>query len=277
MKIVLKAVLTICILPAAAAVGTASLCALQGCSFFGNTRTVVIALPEAPPDWERRFPGLRYSLRFPDPADPASISSVTVPAGEHSVSIEVPKAAYIPCLAVPHPPEGRLKPAGMLITENSEGAGEGGVGADSFTPVWEDGFGAELLLQLFYRDEIYHALNCERLMKELREAAEGNVWALDPGPVRLGLSFGSFRSDKIRLLPTAAVEIPLDGGRWFWGNPFRRPENITAAEELVLLEVPVGSHHLYHADSAEHISIHIGEKEWYAVYSLRGMCISGSL
>lgn len=258
-----------CSLPALLLFAAALLPVLQGCSFYRDRRCVTVGLPEVPRDWSNRFSGLRFSVTVPDPDNREGFSRVTVPPGKEHITIDIPKAAFVPCLVEPLVPAGRLKPAGVLIAE--------GAGALAFPAEWENGFAALILLKLFYRQEIYPGINGERLEDEIVRKGDGNVWDLDPAPILLGLSFGSFRSDKIRPLPLAAVEIPLQDGRWFWGNPFRQPVSAAGESEMTMLELPKGRHHLYHAETEEHVSIFIGEKEWFAVYSLKGTCISGSL
>jgi hypothetical protein len=242
--------------------------ALQGCSFFLPFREVVIQLPELPRDWEARFPGLEFRILCPDTADPDLFSVFPVPAGERSAAVRIPKAAYVPCLVRPVSDAGMLKPAGAVITETP--------GTAVYTAAWEDGFTAEILLKLWYREDIYPAVNGERLRTAITEKGEGNVWDLDPAPILLGFSFGSFRSDKIRLLPAYTIEVPLPGGRWFWDNPFRASVFSAGEHAPAVVCLPRGRHHLYHTQSEEHVLIHIGEKEWYAVYSLKEMCISGN-
>ncbi len=247
-----------------------SLLLLNGCSYFLKYREVRLFLPEIPPSWRHRFPTLRYELTYPDYSTAGALSTQILEAGVNTVILPVPKAAFVPCLLQPLTESGSLKPAGAVIT-GENGLYKGG----ECVCRWEDGFLSDLLLRLFEREDLYPALNVERLRLEILAKGEGNVWDLDPDPVLLGLSFGSFSSNKLRLLPEKEIDVPLSPGTWIWDNPFRLPLEI-AEDTPETLKLPMGKHYLFHLQSDECVSVYIGEKEWYLVFLLKGAYISGN-
>lgn len=242
-----------------------------GCEFYGTYRELTLTLPELPQHWKGIFVPEEYRIYTPDYKEPGELRSYSVCGEEYSVTIRVPKTGYIPCLLEPLAGGCRFKPAGIVLDEY------GAIGSESRTPSfrWEDGFTASLLMRLYDSEAIYSGINIERLSAEIISAAEGNVWDLDSESMLIGLTFGSFTANSIKTLPLNPIDLPLPSGTWYWDNPFREPLEILAEEETVILELPRGRHHLYHVESHEQVSLEIGETEWYAVYHLRELCISG--
>lgn len=238
---------------------------VSGCDYYGSYRVVTLFPPEPPETWGKRFPSLEFRLIYPDYSDPEGFTTVRLKSGCGPVSLKIPKAAYVPCLLQPVPPVGTLRPAGVIITEKDH------------EPTWEDGFLASLLLRMYYRRDVYPAVNIERLREEIKSETVETVWSLDSEPIILGLSFGSLRADTIRELAKKSVELKLSRGLWFWDDPMKAPVIVSGPEETVSLELYPGRHCLFHSDTEECISIHVGEKEWFALFYFKESYISGSL
>jgi len=247
-----------------------------GCSFFRTERVVTLSLPELPEPMKCRFPTPGLLLKFPSSGKNDCRVEYTQAVWEEDagqLEIRLPKEPYVPCLAYPVTEAGKLKPAGG-ITEAD--------GTACLHLSWEDGFTAEVLLQLFVETETYGSINIPRLVREIRETAvkeDGagtDPWRLDKLPILLGLGYGSFSSHRIRELDTRSLELPLDQGTWFWDNPMKKSFQAPGYGLIRLEDVPLGSHTLIHLAGQEYVSLHITRKEWYAMYPLTEEYRSGS-
>ena len=261
---------------------TAGLIIPAGCSFFRTERVVTLTLPELPEPMKCRFPTPGLLLQFPSAGkEEYEIACLRV-EGESAQSVweedagrlelRLPKEHYVPCLAYPVTEAGKLKPAGG-ITEAD--------GTACLHLSWEEGFTAEVLLQLFVETETYRSINIPRLVREIRETAEENgpeadSWRLDKLPILLGFGYGSFSSHRIRELETRSIELPLDPGTWFWDNPMKSSFQVPGYGLIRLEDVPLGNHTLIRLAGPEYVSLHITRREWYAVYPLTEEYRSGS-
>jgi hypothetical protein len=253
---------------------TAGLIIPAGCSFFRTERVVTVSLPELPEPMKSRFPTPGLLLQFPSAGkeeyEVACLrvegeSAQTIWEGDAGrLEIRLPKEPYVPCIAYPVTEAGMLKPAGGITDLN---------GSDGLGLAWEDGFTAEVLLQLFVETETYRSINIPRLVREIREKSEetgpeADSWRLDKLPILLGFGYGSFSSHRIRELETRFIELPLEPGIWFWDNPLKDSFRVPGCGLIRLEEIPLGNHILMRLAGPEYVSLHITRREWYAVYPL---------
>ena len=218
----------------------------SGRMLFLPHRTGGYPIPSGTPgtDEVQRFPTPGLLLKFPSSGKNDCRVEYKQAVWEEDagqLEIRLPKEPYVPCLAYPVTEAGKLKPAGG-ITEAD--------GTACLHLSWEDGFTAEVLLQLFVETETYGSINIPRLVREIRETAvkeDGagtDPWRLDKLPILLGLGYGSFSSHRIRELDTRSLELPLDQGTWFWDNPMKKSFQAPGYGLIRLEDVPLGSHTL---------------------------------
>jgi len=261
-----------------------ALVASAGCSLFADSIEVVIVLPAVPPAWE---PILRAegspSFLVRAPGRGRQLQEVLLPAPlsiQATCRLKLPKRANLPVVAVPVV-QGRsdlLRPAGGLFPAALSDGGK-------LSLSWEDGFLAALLLTLAERGQLLEALNARRLSEEIERRCAGDPWSLDQGAILTLLSLGSFRADRIKILPLRSINLHCaPGSRWVEGDPFRSSHQADALGALSVDPIVAGFHAYFRVDGPapedgslglERLDIAVTDEEWLARDSLTGVAGSG--
>jgi hypothetical protein len=261
------------------------LLSLTGCAFFRRERVVTVILPELPGPMKQRFANIDFLLEFPSPDKKSGgkeylVARVSPGQDDQTVEIRLPKVPYVPCLAYPVTDFGMLKPAGGVTDavrpDKASPDFSGREGLDYIALSWEEGFAAEVLLQLFIETDTYRSINVPRLVQEIEDAGGADPWKLDKRPILLGFGYGSFSSYRIKELETFSLEIDFPPGTWFWDNLLKNTFEVPAEGFICLERLALGHHKMIRLDGPDYISLYIGRKEWHAVFPVKGEYKSGS-
>ncbi|WP_455382506.1 hypothetical protein [Salinispira pacifica] len=257
------------LLPAAGVAGALFLFLLAaGCSYLGAERTVAVLLPNPPAAWEETLDNGGCLVAWPDAY--GRLESVLLPPGLTRTVITVPKTRWVPVTGQPLLPGGSgtgpLLPAGVVI------APAGVEGEVSLT--WIDGAAALMLRKLALCGVPLEGINVQRLVRELRERAEGNPWSVDCERILAGLAAAEMRVDWIVprrqllvLLPRALLPAP---GLLVSANPLEAavPVEVTASGEPAIAAHTPGMAVYFHPGDGRRFDLRVGDDgafDWLSV------------
>ncbi|MCK5153279.1 MAG: hypothetical protein KAQ93_02890 [Spirochaetales bacterium] len=193
---------------------------LNGCELFTNYRTITVSLPKAPPPWFQDSNKQTGIVLYPGTS--GYIES-TVIEWKGSFSIEMEKGSSIPIACYP---SGYLKPAGAILTTDL-------LPGQNLQLNWEDGFLADLLLDLMEKRISIEYLNINRLSEEIQDECEGDPWSINKNLLMDAIIYNSLSVYKIKTGELQEITIPITG-EWISDNPFY-PQIFSNTEENILI------------------------------------------
>jgi hypothetical protein len=230
---------------------------LCSCEYLQNTVTVTVKLPPFPEQLGEqrclRFPSVSFMLKYPS----TPCQTKTVKIQEKEITIEVPKMQSVPLAAFPVWQDYELKPAGALLTADSE--------ADSISLNWTDGFIADILLSLMEQEINIERININRLKREIDEKITTDPditdpWDLDRQKIINELISCNFRITDIKPLPKYDITFYSGKGEWFTESPFSPlyEADISGNLKLSLTE---GYHILFGISNPSIYEVYVQENE----------------
>ena len=186
--------------------------ALAGCDL--SAERWAVQLPALPAAWRHLDVTLRVTAvdggdgsehRLPD-ARPGS--RLALPVGRQAgtvVHVQPLVGGTVP-----------LRPAGAVVT--APGPAQGVLQAS-----WEQGFLADLVLNLWRGGTNPRFLNLARLDREIGARVPRDPWSLDRTAILAALQTNAMRVTLIRPRPAHEVTLRLPAGRWVWWDPFAPP------------------------------------------------------
>ena len=256
-----------------------------------NRVEVGVELPARPQAWARMGP-LGYRIIVPPSGGDPGMTVELPPIGDRAAArpagfdlapegsaaaarLIIPKRMNLPLLAYPIPGgcerTDLLRPAGAVFPYSLAPDG-------CLVFRFEDGFLADLLTAVCGQGELLSAVNVPRLRDEIFEKAASDPWILDRGAILETLVYATMRSSRIRLLEHHSFDVPAREGEWVWGNPLRK--GVTTSEGVLpIVELPVGTHVLFHAAGGSNIEdrilLRLDERGWQWLDVLTGSAGSG--
>ena len=219
---------------------------LSSCGIFTNYRTVTVALPVNPPPWFIDDQNKKGKVLYPGKS--GFIQSINI-TWNNDFRIRLEKGSFILIACYP---SGSLKPAGAVINRN----------ADAKTRIqlkWEDGFLADLLLDLKEIGTQTDQLNIGRLKNEIFEKCNGNPWSLNRELLKEAIIYDALSVYKIKTGTIQNIILPAEG-TWISDNPFF-PISISNSEgDLILNEIYPGLHRFQNPITKEKLDILVWEK-----------------
>ncbi len=216
---------------------------ITGCEIFTNFRTVTISFPKEPPPWFPDDNKLTGEIFYPGVS--GSIES-TVIKWKGSFTIEIEKGSSVPMACYP---SGYLKPAGAVLSKDL-------IPGKNLQLTWEDGFLAEILLDLLKKRIPIEHLNINRLAEEIHTESEGDPWSIDRKLLMDAIIYNSLSVYKIRSGELQDITIPTIG-EWISDNPFY-PHIFSNTEGKILIEgIYPGLHRFQNPETKQQLDIQV--------------------
>lgn len=212
-----------------------------GCNFFTNNRTVTVSFPKEHPPWFQDSNNPTGKVFYSGVS--GSIES-TVIEWNDNFKIEIEKGSSIPIACYP---SGYLKPAGTVLNIDI-------VPGQNLQLTWEDGFLAEILLDLIKKNIPIEHLNISRLANEIQIESEGDPWSIDRELLMDAIIYNSLSVYKIKSGELQEMTIPTVG-EWISDNPFY-PHILSYMEEEIFLEgIYPGLHRFQNPETKQQLDI----------------------
>ncbi len=238
---------------------TFSLLMFSSCSFFSDSISVELVIPEFPDS--RQFPGCEsWRIIYPDSVSDEGccfaeliIDSWT---GEEPPVIKMSKGVNLPVLVYPVYSDSTCSsfPAGGLFPDDYTG---------SLVLFWESGPAAEIIHDFALQGELFEGFNAVMLrdviMEKSAEEYNYDPWFADPLKIKSRLGYGLFRESSVKSRETADFSIPASSGTWHCDNPFV-PEIIADDGELQVRLYSGLTYRFFSED--EVISVFFNENYW---------------
>ncbi len=213
---------------------------LAGCELFTDFRTITVSLPEDYPPW---FRDNNRTGKLVYPGKSGKIESKTVP-WEGNLKLVVEKGS---CIPVAFYPSGNLRPAGGILPFDFNDY-------QQLQLKWENGFTADLLLDILETGVSIENLNVERLMEEIKNESKGDPWSIDKKLLKDAILYNNMSVYKIKLSTPRDISVPA-AGTWISDNPFF-PESSSGADEIVIFNnIYTGLHHFKETETKKYLDI----------------------
>ncbi len=219
---------------------------ISSCGIFTNYRTITVSLPANSPPWFMDSNKKTGKVLYP--GDSGLIESMIIP-WDSDFQIILQKGSYI---AIACYPSGSLKPAGAVINTDS----------DAETTIqlkWEDGFLADLLLDLKSSEIETEQLNVARLKIEIKDKCMGNPWSLNRDLLKEAIIYNAFSVYKIKKGTLQDIIVPAEG-IWISDNPFYPPVLSNSEGKLIINEIYPGLHRFQNPLTHEKLDILVKEE-----------------
>ncbi len=221
---------------------------ITGCSFFSDTVSVRVTVPEGLFPWERYGAVEKYLIEYPDPLKPERSIVLTVDSGVSSLRIDLPKGPFVP---VTVSPDSGGKPAGAVYPYDMTD--------DGFLEVSSlRGFAVDVLLSLLPEKTRVEGVNVRKIIEAIEERYSDNPWSLDSEVLRRSIVMGSLSFYSFKSMETADVTVKGCGGRWVPGNPFMEGTVNADAEGNIEVTVYPGTSAYLDIDSGRRLFISAG-------------------
>ncbi len=217
-------------------------CLAAGCALVPETQAERVRLPELPPAWPRRFPGLCCELAWPGPD--GSVRRLRLSGWPQEALLKLPRAAPVPVLAVPLHAGVELLPAGGLYP------GEQAHLALS----WAEGPVAACLLRLSAAGCDLGRLNTRRLLREAAALALADPWHLDTAHLSARILSGELRATDLRACELRSTRLALEPGAWIAASA-SAPAVVSDGEALIA--APDGLHRFFHNELALRLDLYV--------------------
>ncbi len=184
---------------------------ISGCSLFSDSTYLTVIFPAGGSPWEQGGGVHSYLLVYPNPADDGkTLVRTEVETGKQQIVITIRKGAAVPIALYP---KGLLKPAGGIypldLVDNS-----------TLLLTEEDGFLADILLDLHAENGRVEAVNILKLKQVINENSEGDPWSIDGDVLKTSLVLGSISVYKIKKRESRIVVLSDAPGTWISDDPF---------------------------------------------------------
>lgn len=226
---------------------------LHGCELFTNYRTITVSFPEKLPPWflDNNTGKIVY------PGVSGSIESTLIGWNE-DISIEIEKGSSVPIACYP---SGYLKPAGAVLTKDL-------FPGQNLQLKWENGFLAELLLDLLKKGIPIEHLNTERLIEEIQIKSNGDPWSINKELLLEAIIYNSLSVYKIKSGIPRDITIPIEGS-WISDNPFYPLSVSNPQGELLLEGIYPGLHRFQNPETKEQLDILVWDDGYEYLTSLQ--------
>ncbi len=218
---------------------------LSSCEIFTNYRTITVSFPVNSPPWFMDNHKKTGEVLYPGASGFVEKRNNNWNQEFH-IRIEKGSSIIIACY-----PSGSLKPAGAVINTNSEAK-------TTILLKWEDGFLADLLLELREIGIQTDQLNISRLKNEIKEKCNGNPWSLDRELLKEAIIYNALSVYKIRAGSLQDIIIPADG-TWISDNPFYPVTMANSEGNLLLNDIYPGLHRFQNSLTKEKLDIFVWE------------------
>jgi hypothetical protein len=217
---------------------------LWGCSLYGPSLSIEIALPALPPHWTARFHQIEAVVRACE-----GNRSVGLYRGpwKPMVAARVAADGPVAVLATPYCDGLPLRPAGGFISAYPEARR---VGLE-----WEDGVAAMAAERLAEQGVDLAGFNFPRLAADIRKRGPPDPWELDIERIVTRVAEGSFRVTDIRSKQKTMVAVELEPGGWFTESA------LGVVIETGPFELTWGHHRLFHISSPRALSLAVAVSE----------------
>ncbi len=214
---------------------------LSSCGIFTNYRIITVVLPVNPPPWFMDDQNKKGKVLYP--GNLGLIQSISIPWNNaFNLRLEKGSSIIIACY-----PSGSLKPAGAVINTN--------INAKTTIPLkWEDGFLADLLLDLKGLGIQTDQLNISRLKNGIKEKCNGNPWSLDRDLLKEAIIYNTLSVYKIKAGILQDIFIPVEG-TWVSDNPFYPVSFSNSKGILVFNNIYEGQHRFLNSETKKHLDI----------------------
>ncbi|MCK5675192.1 MAG: hypothetical protein KAH95_17560 [Spirochaetales bacterium] len=218
---------------------------LSSCGIFTDFRTIEVSLPDEAPPWfiatENQIGKVIY------PGESGYIESSTIDWNK-DFSIVVEKGSIVPVACYP---SGTLKPAGAFLSMDSENG-------KTLKLEWENGFLADLLLEMIEKNVPIEHINIRRLYEEIKTECNGDPWSINREILEEAIIYNTLSVYKIRQGDQIDIVLPLEG-LWISDNPFYPPIVSDPQREWFLEGIYPGMHRFQNPVTKEYLDILIGD------------------
>jgi hypothetical protein len=213
-----------------------------GCALLPGGQAERVRLPELPPSWLLRFPGLSCRLEWP--WTDGTVRTRSLACWPAEAVVELPRAAPVPILAVPIHAGVELLPAGGVYPPDDP----------PLALSWSDGPVARCLLRLAAAGCDLSLLNTGRLLREAAALELEDPWHLDSGRLSAAISAGSLRVTDLRASDLRPVRLSLPPGLWI-RDCAAAPA--LASDGSLLLPAAEGFRRLFHSELALRVDLFV--------------------
>lgn len=207
-----------------------------------------------------------FRLEYPGAGGESLCISGLAPGSEIELVIE--KTINLPMVAYPEG-KGMLLPAGGIWPWGDDSG-------DLVCLSWEEGFAAELFLDLWRLQISIDRINYPRLKRELWERSGGDPFLVNREPVLEALALGVMRADKIKQLPRRDLSVPAAPGLWCSPDPLSPFRYVYSAEGEAVFPLLRGFTSYYHAETGQRIDFYENGAGWRAANPFTGYAESGT-
>jgi hypothetical protein len=224
---------------------------LNGCNFFTDYRTITVSLPYNSAPW---FQDDSIGKVF-YPGTSGSVESSVI-EWSRDFNIEIEKGSSVPITCYP---SGYLKPAGAILPMDLKNM-------DKLQLSWNQGFLAELLLQLIEKGIRIEGINIPRLMDEINTESQGDPWSIDKEKLSDAIIYNSLSIYKIKKENFQIITIPITG-TWISDNPFFPVSVSNVQNELIIEDIYRGLHRFKNPVTNQHLDLLVKDESFeYLVY-----------
>ncbi len=218
------------------------------CSLFTDYTRLSVVFPSEGAPWEKSGGVRFYLLVYPDPRDPGTLRSCTVSDATEKTIISIRKGTAVPVALYPN---GTLKPSGGIFPLDLSGRSTLVLSA-------EEGFLADILLQLHKENSRIESVNIPRLRKIIAEKCGGDPWVLDGDILKTALLLGSLSVYKIKKKEVLEILIPHVPGIWISDNPFKK-KIISSGEGSLELSLYHGLHAFLNVENHDELYVSVSD------------------
>ena len=214
---------------------------LSSCGIFNNYRTFTVALPVNPPPWYMDDQYKKGKVLYC--GNSGFVETININwNGNFRVRLEKGSSIIIACY-----PSGSLKPAGAVLYKN--------IYEEKIIQLeWEDGFLADLLIDLKEIGIQTDQLNIRRLKNGIKEKCNNNPWSLDRDLLKEAIIYNTLSVYKIKAGILQNIFIPVEG-IWISDNPFFPVSFSNSEGVLVFNNIYTGQHRFLNPETKKHLDI----------------------
>lgn len=189
----------------------------SGCALFSTTREVQLSLPAEHGEIIRTKPPQTWTIRWL--ANLGTVKEIQV-QNSQSISLTIPREMPLIVEARPNIPNmpkyWKMHPAGIVRGVNT-------VPGTSEELRWEEGFAANLLLDLGEKKFNLLKINVERIAQTVETRGEGCPWNINRTKLATEIQDTSLWVYSVKLLEETSVRLALPTGTWHSLYPLDPP------------------------------------------------------
>jgi hypothetical protein len=214
---------------------------LTGCEIFTNYKTVTVYLPESDPPWFIDSNNRTGTVFYPGISNKKESLDIN---WNNSFTIRIGKSSNVPIACYP---SGYLKPAGAVLSLYPEKG-------ETVQLNWEEGFLADLLLDLMQKELPVEHLNINKIVEEIGNKCQKDPWSISRDILEEAIIYNTLSVYKIKLSPRIDITLPLEG-TWVSDNPFFSLSVSNLQGELLLEGIYSGLHRFRNPETEEQMDI----------------------